>query len=69
MISTEWQTTLAKDFGLGPVNMETLNNLDEQFVKDNNFDEQALDKLHFISFRSDDEKRSWNDLWQEVKAK
>lgn len=69
MISTEWQTTLAKELGLGPANMETLNSLDEQFVKDNNFDEETLEKLHFISFRSDAEKREWNDLWQEAKAK
>ncbi|KXH87008.1 PotD/PotF family extracellular solute-binding protein [Sporosarcina sp. HYO08] len=69
MISTEWQTTLAKDYGLGPANRETLDQLDPQFLTDNNMDKETLEKLHFISFHTDEEKRAWNDLWQEVKAR
>jgi len=69
MISKEWQEYLAKNLGLAPSNMETVQSLDEEFIKENNFDEETLNKLHFITYHTDDEKKAWNEMWQEVKAK
>lgn len=68
MISREFQESWAKKGGPAPANTEAINNLDPDYVAEIGMDEESLSKLHFISYRSDEQKNAWNDLWQEVKA-
>ena len=68
MISKEFQENWAKKGGPAPANTEAINNLDPDYVAEIGMDEESLEKLHFISYRSDEQKNAWNDLWQEVKA-
>lgn len=68
MISKEFQEKWAKNGGPAPVNKEAVNSLDKKFVEEMGLGEDALAKLYFISYHEDGVKKSWNDLWQEVKA-
>ena len=68
MLSKEFQENWAKSGGPAPVNKLATAALDPQLVKDNCMDEASLNKLYFISYQTDDVKKSWNELWQEVKA-
>ncbi|HWR07736.1 ABC transporter substrate-binding protein [Sporomusa sp.] len=68
MLSKEFQENWAKSGGPAPVNKLATAALDPQLVKDNCMDEASLNKLYFISYQTDEVKKAWNELWQEVKA-
>lgn len=69
MISTKFQEDWVKKGGPNPVNMDAIKNLDPAFVKELGINDEMIAKLHFITYRSDDEKKKWNELWQEVKSR
>jgi spermidine/putrescine transport system substrate-binding protein len=68
MIGYEFQKAWVTSGGPAPVNREVADDLDPQFVKDNNLGEKAINKLHFMAYRDRETKKNWNELWQEVKA-
>ncbi len=68
MIGYEFQKAWVTSGGPAPVNQAVANDLDPQFVKDNNLGEEAIGKLHFMAYRDGETKKNWNELWQEVKA-
>ncbi|MGG4035654.1 ABC transporter substrate-binding protein [Paenibacillus cisolokensis] len=68
MIDRKFQEAWVNKGGPAPVNSEASANLDPEFIKEMGLDESSIDKLKFISYRSDEVKKQWNELWQEVKA-
>jgi spermidine/putrescine transport system substrate-binding protein len=68
MIGYEFQKDWVSSGGPAPVNQKVAGDLDPQFVKDNNLGEEAINKLYFIAYRDSETKKTWNELWQEVKA-
>ncbi len=68
MIGYEFQKAWVTSGGPAPVNQDVANDLDPQFVKDNNLGEEAIAKLYFMAYRDSETKKNWNELWQEVKA-
>ncbi|MDD4570454.1 MAG: extracellular solute-binding protein, partial [Tepidanaerobacteraceae bacterium] len=68
MISKEFQESWVKQGGPAPVNSLAIEDLDEEFIQENCIDLDTLEKLYFISYHGEDVKRTWNELWQEVKA-
>jgi spermidine/putrescine transport system substrate-binding protein len=68
MIDRKFQEAWVNKGGPAPVNKEVSKNLDPAFVAEMGLDEATIGKLKFISYRSDEEQKQWNELWQEVKA-
>ncbi len=68
MIGYEFQKAWVTSGGPAPVNKAVADDLDPQFVKDNNLGEDAINKLYFMAYRDGETKKNWNELWQEVKA-
>lgn len=68
MLSAEFQSSWVKQGGPNPVNATATKNLDPTLVKEVGINEETIKKLHFISYRTDAEKKKWNELWQEVKS-
>lgn len=68
MLSPEFQTNWAKSGGPNPANIQATKNLDPTYVKEMGINEETIQKLHFISYHSDAEKKNWNTMWQEVKS-
>lgn len=68
MISVEFQENWVKKGGPNPVNTEVTERLDPQFAKEMGINDETINRLHFITYRPEEEKRQWNELWQEVKA-
>ncbi|MEC1522811.1 ABC transporter substrate-binding protein [Neobacillus niacini] len=69
MLSSKFQENWVNSGGPNPVNTEVTKNLDPEFVQQMGINEETIAKLHFISYHSDAEKKTWNEMWQEVKAK
>lgn len=69
MLSSKFQENWVKKGGPNPVNTEVTKNLDPDFVQQMGINEETIAKLYFISYHSDAEKKKWNEMWQEVKAK
>jgi spermidine/putrescine transport system substrate-binding protein len=69
MIGEAFQKAWVTSGGPAPVNQRVAEELDPQFVKENNLGEDAINKLFFIAYRDNSTKTEWNELWQEVKAK
>ena len=68
MISTEFQYNWAVNGGPAPVNQAAAEAIDPEYAASAAMDEDSLNRLYFMEYRSDDVKREWNDLWTEVKA-
>lgn len=68
MISKEFQVNWVKKGGPNPVNTQAEQELDQKMIQELGINEETIQKLHFISHRSDAEKKRWNSLWQEVKS-
>ncbi|WP_019120967.1 ABC transporter substrate-binding protein [Brevibacillus massiliensis] len=68
MIGKDFQTKWVNKGGPAPVNTQVVDNLDPAFVQEMGLDEEAISKLFFISYHTEDEKKAWNELWHEVKA-
>lgn len=68
MISKEFQYNWAKAGGPAPANTKAIEELDPEYVKEMGLDNETISRLHFISYHTDEQKKKWNELWQEVKA-
>lgn len=68
MISKDFQTNWVKKGGPNPVNTQTEKELDAKMIEELGINDETIEKLHFISHRTDEEKKKWNTLWQEVKS-
>ncbi|WP_219834978.1 PotD/PotF family extracellular solute-binding protein [Paenibacillus sp. R14(2021)] len=68
MIDKKFQEDWVNRGGPAPVNKNVTRTLDPAFVEEMGLDEKTIGKLTFISYRSDEEKKKWNELWLEVKS-
>jgi len=68
MISKDFQYNWASGGGPAPVNKEAGDQIDPAYAAASAMDETSLNKLYFMQYRSDDVKKTWNELWTEVKA-
>lgn len=68
MISKDFQYNWASTGGPAPVNKEAGDQIDPAYAASAGMDEASLNKLYFMKYRSDDVKKTWNELWTEVKA-
>jgi len=68
MISKDFQYNWASNGGPAPVNQEAAAEIDPAYAASAAMDEDSLNRLYFMEYRSDDVKRTWNELWTEVKA-
>ncbi|HHU17901.1 MAG: ABC transporter substrate-binding protein [Anaerovoracaceae bacterium] len=68
MISKDFQYNWASTGGPAPVNQEAAEAIDPEYAISAAMDEESLNRLYFMEYRSDEVKRAWNELWTEVKA-
>ncbi|MFD0693587.1 PotD/PotF family extracellular solute-binding protein [Paenibacillus sp. GCM10027628] len=68
MIDRKFQENWVNKGGPAPVNKDVSSSLDQAFVKEMGLDEGTIAKLKFVSYRTNDEKKQWNEIWQEVKS-
>ncbi|MGI6730817.1 MAG: ABC transporter substrate-binding protein [Anaerovoracaceae bacterium] len=68
MISKEFQYNWATSGGPAPVNQEAAEEIDPEYAISAGMDEESLNRLYFMEYRSDEVKRAWNEMWTEVKA-
>ena len=68
MISKDFQYNWAAGGGPAPVNQEAAEQIDPEYALSAGMDEESLNRLYFMEYRSDEVKRTWNELWTEVKA-
>lgn len=68
MISKDFQYNWASGGGPAPVNQEAAEAIDPDYAISAAMDEDSLNRLYFMEYRSDEVKRAWNELWTEVKA-
>ena len=68
MISRDFQYDWAVGGGPAPVNRIAAEAIDPEYAASAAMDEDSLNRLYFMEYRSDDVKREWNELWTEVKA-
>jgi spermidine/putrescine transport system substrate-binding protein len=68
MLSKDFQYTWASKGGPAPVNKDAAGEIDPEYAKSAGMDEDSLNRLYFMQYRSDDVKNTWNDLWTDVKA-
>lgn len=68
MIGKDFQTEWLNKGGPAPVNTQVIDNLDADFIQEMGLDQEAISKLFFISYRAEDVKKQWNEIWHEVKA-
>lgn len=68
MISKDFQQSWAESGGPAPVNQAAAEALDPEYAASAAMDEESLNRLYFMEYRSDEVKQQWNELWTEVKA-
>jgi spermidine/putrescine transport system substrate-binding protein len=68
MISKDFQYNWAAGGGPAPVNQKAAEEIDPEYAKSAAMDEESLNRLYFMEYRTDEVKRTWNELWTEVKA-
>lgn len=68
MISEDFQKNWVNNGGPAPVNKLVADSLSEDFKKDSGITEDILNRLFFISYHDQEVKKTWNELWQEVKS-
>jgi spermidine/putrescine transport system substrate-binding protein len=68
MIDKKFQEAWVNKGGPAPVNQEVSKNLDPAFQEEMGLNEETINKLKFISYHSDEEKKQWNELWLTVKS-
>ena len=54
--------------GPAPANQAAAEALDADYAKQCGVDEESLNRLTFMEYRTDAVKKAWNELWTEVKA-
>ncbi len=68
MISKDFQYNWAATGGPAPVNKEAAADIDPEYAASAAMDEESLNRLYFMQYRTDEVKNTWNDIWTEVKA-
>lgn len=68
MISKDFQYNWAVNGGPAPVNKEAAESVDPEYAASAAMDEESLNRLYFMEYRTDEVKNAWNELWTEVKA-
>lgn len=68
MISKDFQYNWAVNGGPAPVNQDAAESVDPEYAKSAAMDEESLNRLYFMEYRTDEVKKDWNELWTEVKA-
>lgn len=68
LISKDFQYNWASNGGPAPVNKEAGAKLDPEYAASCGMDEKSLNKLYFMQYRTEEVKKTWNELWTEVKA-
>jgi spermidine/putrescine transport system substrate-binding protein len=68
MISESFQFDWAYYGGPAPVNSLAGDNIDADYAELSAMDEGSLNRLYFMQYRTDEVKKTWNELWTEVKA-
>lgn len=68
MISKDFQYNWAVSGGPAPANQAAADAIDPEYAKSAGMDEDSLNRLVFMQYRSNDVKSAWNELWTEVKA-
>lgn len=68
MISKDFQYNWAANGGPAPVNKEAAESVDPEYAASAAMDEESLNRLYFMEYRTDEVKNAWNELWTEVKA-
>ncbi len=64
-VQYEWA---AEKGGPSPANQEAANAIDPEYAASCGMDEESLNRLYFMEYRTKEVKEEWNDLWTEVKA-
>ena len=68
LLSKDFQYSWAAKGGPAPVNKDAGAQIDPDYAASCAMDEESLNRLHFMQYRSEDVKKTWNELWTEVKA-
>ncbi|MBR0596497.1 ABC transporter substrate-binding protein [Sinanaerobacter chloroacetimidivorans] len=68
MISKDFQYSWAAGGGPAPVNQEAAEAINPDYAASAGMDENSLNRLFFMEYRSNEVKQQWNELWTEVKA-
>lgn len=68
MISEDFQYDWASTGGPAPVNKDAGDRIDPAYAAASGMDEESLNRLYFMQYRTDEVKKAWNELWTEVKA-
>ena len=54
--------------GPSPANQSAAEAIDPEYAAACGMDEESLNRLQFMKYRTDEVKQAWNELWTEVKA-
>ena len=68
LISEDFQYNWASTGGPAPVNKDAASQIDPEYAASCGMDEESLNRLYFMQYRTDEVKKAWNELWTEVKA-
>lgn len=68
MLDKDFQYNWIMKGGPSPANQQAAEALDSEYAKQCGADEESLNRLTFMEYRTDAVKQAWNDLWTEVKA-
>lgn len=68
MIGEDFQLEWASNGGPAPVNRIAGEQVDPDYAAASGMDEESLNRLYFMQYRTDKVKKEWNELWTEVKA-
>lgn len=68
MISKDLQYKWASSGGPSPANQSAAEAIDPEYAASAGMDEESLNRLYFMEYRTDEVKNEWNELWTDVKA-
>ena len=68
MISKDVQYDWASSGGPAPANQAAAESIDPEYAASCAMDEDSLNRLYFMEYRTDEVKKAWSDIWTEVKA-
>ena len=68
MISKDFQYSWASSGGPAPANQQAAEEIDPEYAASAGMDEESLNRLYFMEYRTDEVKNEWNELWTDVKA-
>ncbi len=68
MLGEDVQYDWASSGGPAPANQTAAEKIDPEYAASCAMDEESLNRLYFMEYRTEDVKREWSDLWIEVKG-